>query len=78
MLSRVALGREERETIEALTRGIVNKILHAPVSRLREETEREEGLAYLEVARALFALDDPAAPGAEADGEESDEPGDRS
>jgi glutamyl-tRNA reductase len=72
-LSRVALGDKEREAVEALTHGIVNKILHAPLSRLREETEREEGLAYLEVARALFALDDPAAPGAEADDEPSDE-----
>ena len=29
--------------------------------------EREEGLAYLEAAKVLFALDDPTAPGAEAD-----------
>jgi hypothetical protein len=37
------------------------------MSRLREQAEREEGLAYLEAARVLFALDDPTAPGAEAD-----------
>jgi len=41
-----------------LTKSIVNKILHAPVSRLRREAEREEGMAYLEVARVLFELDD--------------------
>jgi hypothetical protein len=43
----------------------VNKILHAPVSRLRREAEREEGMAYLELARLLFALDDGDAPDGE-------------
>lgn len=58
---------EASEVVEALTRAIVNKILHAPLARLRAETDREEGLAILEAARALFALDDASAPGAEAD-----------
>ena len=74
-MSRNGLAESEREAVEALTRSIVNKILHAPISRLREELEREEGLAHLEAARALFALDDPDAPGADAD--PSDEPPDR-
>jgi len=65
-LARLTLGETERQTVEALTRAIVNKLLHAPVSRLRAEAEREEGLAYLEAARVLFALDDPDMPGAEA------------
>ena len=55
------------ERVEALTRSIGNKILHAPLARLRAETEREEGLAVLEAARALFALDDESAPGAHVD-----------
>jgi glutamyl-tRNA reductase len=46
-------------------------VLHAPVSRLRTQAEREEGLAYLDAARELFALDDPEAPGADADEEDS-------
>jgi glutamyl-tRNA reductase len=62
--------------VEALTRAIVNKILHAPVSRLREQGEREEGLASLQAARVLFALDDPRAPGAEADEAGAAEPDD--
>ena len=57
-LRRIELGGKERDAVDALTRAIVNKILHAPVSRLRQEAEREEGLAYLEAARVLFALDD--------------------
>lgn len=66
-LARLELDPEQREGVEALTRAIVNKLLHAPVSRLRREAEREEGIAYLEAARVLFALDDATAPGADAD-----------
>jgi glutamyl-tRNA reductase len=62
-LQRLALDEGQRQGVEALTRSIVNKILHAPVSRLRAEAEREEGLAYLEAARVLFALDDASMPG---------------
>lgn len=74
-LGRTELPPEARQAVEALTRAIVNKLLHAPISRLRAEVEREEGLAHLEAARTLFALDDPAAPGAEADdGDDPEEP----
>ena len=59
-LSRLSLGDAERDAVEALTRSIANKILHAPISRLRREAEREEGIAYLEAARALFGVDDDA------------------
>jgi len=57
-LARLELGQTEQAAVEALTRSIVNKILHAPVSRLKREAEREGGMAYLEVARVLFELDD--------------------
>jgi glutamyl-tRNA reductase len=77
--TRLGLGDDTRSGVEALTRAIVNKLLHAPVSRLRERAERDEGLAYLEAARVLFALDDATAPGAEADlldpGPDDGEPG---
>ena len=59
-LGRLGLDPELEEAVERLTRAIVNKILHEPVSRLRREAEREEGMAYLEVARMLFGLDDPS------------------
>lgn len=64
-ISRMNLDGADLQQVELLTRAIVNKILHAPLSKLRAETEREEGIAMLEAARALFALDDPEAPGAE-------------
>jgi len=59
---RISLEEEQREAVEALTRSLTNKILHAPLSRLRREAEREEGMAYLEAARVLFGLDDDPDP----------------
>jgi glutamyl-tRNA reductase len=56
-LARLGLDETQRRGVEALTRSIVNKILHAPVSRLRANAEREDGLVYLEAARVLFGLD---------------------
>ncbi|MBW2359782.1 MAG: glutamyl-tRNA reductase [Deltaproteobacteria bacterium] len=57
-LRRPSLKGVDPEALDQLTRSMVNKILHAPVSRLRREAEREEGMAYLEAARVLFGLDD--------------------
>jgi len=56
-LRRAELSPEQREAVEALTQKLVNKILHAPVSRLRRFAQDEEGMAYLEAARVLFDLD---------------------
>jgi glutamyl-tRNA reductase len=56
-LARLSLGPDAEEAVDALTRSIVNKLLHVPMSRLKREAEREEGMAYLEVARVLFGLD---------------------
>jgi glutamyl-tRNA reductase len=57
-LAKLEIGESAREQVESLTRSIVNKILHAPLTRLRREAEREEGMVYLETARVLFGLDD--------------------
>lgn len=67
MSGRLRLDGRQREAVEALTRAIVNKLLHAPLAHLRSESETEADLGSLEVARALFALDDHTSPGAEAD-----------
>jgi glutamyl-tRNA reductase len=67
-LARLPLPGEQRAAVEALTRALVNKILHEPVSRLRREAEREEGIVYLETARVLFGLDEAAAPPEGTDG----------
>ena len=70
---RLDLSADQREGVELMTRAIVNKLLHPPLARLGAQTDREEGLAVLEEARALFALDDPDAPGAEIDTELHDD-----
>ena len=57
-LARLELSDVELTAVDALTKSIVNKILHAPVSRLKREAEREEGIAYLETVRVLFELDE--------------------
>jgi glutamyl-tRNA reductase len=57
---RLRLDDAQGDTLEQLTRSIVNKIMHAPISRLRDETDREAGLIRLEEARSLFALDEEA------------------
>jgi glutamyl-tRNA reductase len=73
VLPRLALDDTARDAVDALTRAIVNKILHAPLSRLREEAEREEGIAHLETTRLLFALDAPEDGGADGTGGDDQE-----
>jgi glutamyl-tRNA reductase len=55
--ARLELSAEQRDAFEVFSKSLVNKILHEPTARLRKEAEREEGMAYLEVARMLFGLD---------------------
>ena len=55
---RLGLDDPRRDLLEQLTRSIVNKLLHAPISRLRDERDREAGLVRLEEARVLFGLDE--------------------
>lgn len=70
---RLELDDRQSETLEQLTRSIVNKLMHSPIARLRDETDREAGLIRLEEARALFGLDaDEIEADVDADDEESD------
>lgn len=62
-LAKNLFDESQRDALEQLTRALMNKFLHAPVSRLRRESDAEAGMAYLEAARALFGLDDEAEPG---------------
>ncbi|MBI3077900.1 MAG: glutamyl-tRNA reductase [Deltaproteobacteria bacterium] len=58
-----ALGRmgplteAQREVLAALSAGIINKLLHQPITRLKAESGAEQGALYIEAARRLFALD---------------------
>ena len=50
------LDEATRADIEALTRGIVNKLLHEPTVRLKAAAGTDLGSAYAETLAALFDL----------------------
>ncbi len=50
------LSPREREALEALTAAIVNKILHAPITRLKQHDHRSEAF-YVDATRRLFDLE---------------------
>ena len=69
---RLDLDATQADTLEQLTRSIVNKLMHDPISQLRDETDREAGLVRLEEARVLFGLDERRGFRGDEDPEESD------
>ena len=48
----------EKEIIQAMTKRIVNKLLHQPIVRLKKHASSYDGYQYAEVARDLFGLDE--------------------
>jgi glutamyl-tRNA reductase len=48
----------DREKVASLVNGIVNKILHAPVTTMKEESAEFSSQDIVAVARQLFRLDD--------------------
>jgi len=52
------LENTDREKVEALVNGIVNKILHAPVAVMKEESAEFSSQDIVAAARQLFRLDD--------------------
>ena len=53
-----ALTLEQRETIDALTRSIVNKIAHGPISEIRKQATQPECFHIIETIRKVFHLQD--------------------
>lgn len=51
------LPEGSEEQIEALTRSIVNKILHDPTTTLKEQANGSDSLEFARVARSLFGLE---------------------
>jgi glutamyl-tRNA reductase len=58
------LGDKERQALEAMTRAIINKLLHHPVTKLKQHGGPDGKGTYVQVARDLFGFDE----------EESEEP----
>jgi glutamyl-tRNA reductase len=48
----------ERQAIEAMASSIINKLLHTPTVRLKQESQAKGGGRYLQVLRDLFSLDE--------------------
>ncbi len=63
------LSPEQHLAVETLTRGIVNKIMHTPISTLKTAARESEATTVVEVVRRLFNLqqknasDDPGSGG---------------
>jgi len=53
-----ALTPEQEQAVEALSRGIVNKILHAPITTLKTAAGQPEATTVIDVIRRLFNLGD--------------------
>jgi glutamyl-tRNA reductase len=51
------LTPQQEEALEALTRGLVAKIAHGPISELRRHAGHPEGLHIIDAIRKVFRLD---------------------
>ncbi|MBI4743402.1 MAG: glutamyl-tRNA reductase [Actinobacteria bacterium] len=52
------LSEREKEIIEVLTNGIINKLFHKPIVYVKECANKKDGYLYIEALRSLFDLDE--------------------
>jgi glutamyl-tRNA reductase len=52
------LSEEERENVEILAASLLNKILHDPITALKEECWNGAAIPYIAAVRRLFKLDE--------------------
>ena len=52
------LSPQQEEAVEALTRGIINKIAHGPISELRKQAASPDGPQFAAFIRKVFRLGD--------------------
>ena len=60
LFNRADLDEHEQELVKLMSHRLINKILHQPTLRLKDEAADGNGAAYVSVVRNLFALDKPA------------------
>ncbi|MDE0343422.1 MAG: glutamyl-tRNA reductase [Deltaproteobacteria bacterium] len=65
------VSERERKAIEDLTAAMINKILHAPLTRLKQRPNNDP--AYDDAVRALFDLDERPVPGRPPDADLDEE-----
>ena len=51
-----ALSPEQEMAVEALTRGIINKIMHTPITTLKSAARESEATTVVELVRRIFNL----------------------
>ena len=51
------LTPQQEQALEALTRGIVNKIAHGPIAELRRRASADDGVQTLDTIRSMFRLE---------------------
>jgi glutamyl-tRNA reductase len=54
LFSRLELDERERELVATMSHRLVNKILHEPTIRLKQETSNGNGAVYTSAVRHLF------------------------
>jgi len=52
------LTPEQELAVEALTRGIINKVMHTPITTLKTAAKESEATTVIDVVRRLFNLRD--------------------
>ncbi|MGA7364526.1 MAG: hypothetical protein WBX04_05335, partial [Candidatus Sulfotelmatobacter sp.] len=52
------LTPEQEMAVEALTRGIINKVMHTPITTLKTAAREAEATTVIDVVRRLFNLHD--------------------
>jgi glutamyl-tRNA reductase len=52
------LTPQQEEALDQLTRGIVNKIAHGPISELRRQAAEPDGVHFISAIRKVFRLGD--------------------
>jgi glutamyl-tRNA reductase len=52
------MSPEQELAVEALSRGIINKIMHTPISTLKTAARDPESTTVVELVRRLFNLQD--------------------
>jgi len=58
LFNRLDLNEHERELIATMSHRLVNKILHEPTLRLKQEAANGNGAIYISTMRQLFLLDE--------------------
>ncbi|MGH7773320.1 MAG: glutamyl-tRNA reductase [Candidatus Binatia bacterium] len=53
-----ALSEQERQALEDMTSAMISKILHAPLTRLKRQSEDQDETLYIEALKKLFDLEE--------------------